>query len=131
MQPMRADLLALFTRDELSKYMTDDELTTWTEEGTRDRNFTGAYAATADAKTGAAPVRGWMVLREAPGDKHAYYALFETDEASWDSVRAVFQEAGKTLLVKPRALQGPESIKAAPAPEPKPKPKPSGTVKAK
>ncbi|MCC6269930.1 MAG: fumarate reductase/succinate dehydrogenase flavoprotein subunit [Microbacteriaceae bacterium] len=34
MPPMRADLLALFTRDELSKYMTDDELTNWTEEST-------------------------------------------------------------------------------------------------
>jgi succinate dehydrogenase / fumarate reductase flavoprotein subunit len=34
MQPMRADLLALFTRDELSKYMTDDELANWTEEST-------------------------------------------------------------------------------------------------
>ena len=102
---------------------------TWTEEGSRDRNFTGAYAATADAKTGAAPVRGWMVLREAPGDKYAYFALFETDEASWESVRSLFQEAGKTLLVKPRALQGPESIKEAPKPEPKPKP--AGKVKAK
>lgn len=34
MQPMRADLLSVFTRDELSKYMTDDELKNWTEEGT-------------------------------------------------------------------------------------------------
>jgi succinate dehydrogenase / fumarate reductase flavoprotein subunit len=34
LQPMRADLLALFKREELSKYMTDDELTTLTEEGT-------------------------------------------------------------------------------------------------
>lgn len=105
---------------------------TWSDEGTRGRNYTGAYAATADAKTGAPPVRGWMVLREAPGDKHAYFALFETDEASWDPLRAVFQEAGKTLLVKPRALQGPESIKPAPTPEPvKPSAKAAGTVKAK
>ena len=104
---------------------------TWSEEGTRGRNYTGAYAATADAKTGAPPVRGWMVLREAPGDKHAYFALFETDEASWAPLRAVFQEAGKTLLVKPRALQGPESIQP-PKPEPaKPPVKAAGTVKAK
>ncbi len=105
---------------------------TWSEEGTRGRNYTGAYTATADAKTGAPPVRGWMVLREAPGDKHAYFALFETDEASWEPLRAVFQEAGKTLLVKPRALQGPESIQPAPKPEPaKPSAKAAGTVKAK
>jgi hypothetical protein len=109
---------------------------TWAEEGTRGRNYTGAYTATADAKTGAPPVRGWLVLREAPGDKHAYFAMFETDEASWDAVRPVFQEAGKTLLVKPRALQGPESIQPAPAPEPtKPKPKAkskaAGTVTSK
>jgi len=44
----------------------------------------------------------------------------------------VFQEAGKTLLVKPRALQGPESIQPAPKPEPaKPAVKATGTVKAK
>ena len=109
---------------------------TWSEEGTRGRNYTAAYTATADAKTGAPPVRGRMVLREAPGDKHAYFALFETDEASWDAVRPVFQEAGKSLLVKPRALQGPESIQPAPAPEPtKPNPKAkskaAGTVSAK
>lgn len=104
---------------------------TWSEEGTRGRNYTGAYAATADAKTGAPPVRGWMVLREAPGDKHAYFALFETDEASWAPLRAVFQEAGKTLLVKPRALQGPESIQPAPKPEPAKPPAKVGTVKAK
>jgi hypothetical protein len=107
---------------------------TWAEEGTRGRNYTGAYTATADAKTGAPPVRGWMVLREAPGDKHAYFALFETDEASWEAVRPAFQEAGKTLLVKPRALQGPESIQPAPPPEPvkpKPKAKAAGTVTSK
>ena len=105
---------------------------TWSDEGTRGRNYTGAYTATADAKTGAPPVRGWMVLREAPGDKHAYFALFETDEASWEPLRAVFQQAGTTLLVKPRALQGPESIQPAPKPEPaKPSAKAAGTVKTK
>ncbi len=110
------------------------ESVTWADEGTRGLNYTGAYTATADAKTGAPPVRGWMVLREAPGDKHAYFALYETDEASWDALRAVFQESGKTLLVKPRALQGPESIAPPSKPEaeaPKPKSKASGTLKAK
>lgn len=106
------------------------ETVTWSDEGTRERNFTGAYAAAQDPKTGAPPTRGWMVLREAPGDKYAYFALFETDEASWAAQHAVFVESGKRLLVKPRALQGPESIKQPDPPKPEPKPAAKAKVKA-
>lgn len=96
---------------------------TWSDEGTRGRNYTGAYTAAQDANTSAPASRGWLVLREAPNDKYAYFAVFETDEASWAGLMPLFQEAGRHLLVKPRALQAPEVI--APKPEePKPKPKP-------
>lgn len=108
------------------------ETITWSEEGTRGRNYTAAYAAAADPKTGAPPTRGWLVLREAPNDKYAYFALFETDEASFAGLLPVFQESGRNLLVKPRALQGGE---APPEPEPKPEPKKPGktvgTIKTK
>ncbi len=108
---------------------------TWSEEGSRGRNYTGAYAAAPDPKTSAPASRGWLVLREAPNDKYAYFAVLETDEASWPGLSAMFQEAGRNLLVKPRALQAPDVV--APKPEePKPKPKPkkpkaAGTVTAK
>lgn len=105
------------------------ETVTWSDEGTRGRHFTGAYTAAADAKTGAPPTRGWMVLRDAPNDKYAYFALFETDEANWEAQKAVFIESGRRLLVKPRALQGPDVVAPAPAPEPK-KPAAKKTVKA-
>jgi len=139
--PVRYGAVGFFQQPDASMIQVRDTLlelrgipagtVTWSEEGTRGRNYTGAYTAAADAKTGAAPVRGWMVLREAPGDKHAYFALFETDEASWEPLKAVFQEAGRSLLVKPRALQGPESIQPAPKPEPAKPPKAAGTVKTK
>jgi hypothetical protein len=108
---------------------------TFSEEGTRGRNYTAAYAASADPKTGAPPARGWIVLREAPNDKYAYFALYETDEASWDALRPVFQESGRHLLVKPRALQGPDVVAPAePADPKKPKPKKpaaAGTIQSK
>ena len=107
------------------------ETVTWSEEGTRGRNYTGAYAATQDPKTGAPPTRGWMVLREAANDKYAYFALFETDEASFAGLLPVFQESGRHLLVKPRALQGGEAPPQPPAEEPKKPKKPSGTITAK
>ena len=102
---------------------------TWSEEGARGRNFTGAYSAAQDPKTGAPPTRGWMVLREAPNDKYAYFALFETDEANWEALKGVFAESGRRLLVKPRALQGPDQVAPAPAPEPK-KPASKKTAKS-
>lgn len=103
------------------------ETVTWSEEGTRGRNYTGAYAATQDPKTGAPPTRGWMVLREAANDKYAYFALFETDEASFAGLLPVFQESGRNLLVKPRALQGGEAPpQPPPAEEPKKPKKTSG-----
>lgn len=88
---------------------------TWSDEGSRGRNYTGAYTAAQDPKTSAPPSRGWLVLREAPNDKYAYFAVLETDENSWAGLSAMFQEAGRHLLVKPRALQAPEVI--APKPE--------------
>ena len=99
------------------------ETVTWSEEGSRGRHFTGAYAVPADATTQAPAMRGWLVLRDAPNDKFAYYAMLETDEASWDGLRAVFQDAGRHLLVKPRAIQSSEQIappptKEEPPPEP-------------
>ncbi len=99
------------------------ETVTWSEEGSRGRHFTGAYAVTADPKTQAPATRGWLVLRDAPNDKFAYFAMLETDEASWDGLRAVFQDAGRHLLVKPRAIQSSEQVappptKEEPAPEP-------------
>jgi len=88
------------------------ETVTWAEEGSRGRHYTGAYtvAAGANPATPTPPTRGWLVLRDAPNDKFAYFAMFETDEASWDGLRAVFQDAGRNLLVKPRAIQGPENV---------------------
>lgn len=129
-----ADLMKV--RDQLLELRGISAATvTWSEEGTRGRNYTGAYAAAQDPKTSAPPSRGWLVLREAPNDKYAYFAVLETDETSWPGLSAMFQEAGRHLLVKPRALQAPEVV--APKPEePKPKPKPkkpkaAGTVTAK
>jgi len=103
------------------------ETVTWSEEGSRGRNYTGAYATAQDPRT--PTTRGWLVLREAPNDKYAYFALFETDESSWAGLRSLFQEAGRNLLVKPRALQAPEVIAPKPA-EPEPK-KPKGKGKSK
>jgi hypothetical protein len=97
---------------------------TWSDEGTRGRHYSGAYAAAQDPKTGAPPVKGWLVLRDAPGDRYAYFALFESEPSAFDGQRAAFEEAGRRLLVKPRALQGPEVVAPPPPPaEPKPKPK--------
>lgn len=103
---------------------------TWSEEGSRGRHFTGAYSAAQDPKTQAPPLRGWLVLRDAPGDKFAYYAMFETDEAAWDGLRAVFQAAGRQLLVKPRAVQGPEQV-VAPTKTEEPPPDPPKAKKKK
>lgn len=93
---------------------------TWSEEGTRGRSYTGAYSASVDPKTNAPATKGWLVLRDAPGDKYAYFAMFEADPAAFDGLRQVFQESGKRLLVKPRALQGLDSVEAAPNGKPKP-----------
>lgn len=107
------------------------ETVTWSEEGSRGRNYTGAYTTAQDPKTQAPPTRGWLVLREAPNDKYAYFALLETDESSWGGLRSLFQEAGRNLLVKPRALQAPEVIAPKPVePEPKKPKKPKGKPKA-
>lgn len=104
---------------------------TWSEEGTRGRNYTGAYAAAQDPKTSAPPSRGWLVLREAANDKYAYFAVLETDENSWAGLSALFQEAGRHLLVKPRALQAPEVIAPKPEePQPPKKPKAKASSKA-
>jgi hypothetical protein len=106
------------------------ENVTWAEEGSRGRHYTAAYTVAADPKTQAPAVRGWLVLRDAPNDKFAYFAMFETDEASWDGLRAVFQDAGRHLLVKPRALQGSEKIAAPPKTE-EPPPEPAKKKKKK
>lgn len=91
-----------------------DETITWAEEGVRGRHYTAAYTAAADAKTGAPETRGWLVLRDAPNDKYAYFAMFEADPAAFDGLRPVFQESGKNLLVKPKALQAPDVVEAKP-----------------
>lgn len=104
---------------------------TWAEEGSRGRHFTGAYSVAADAKTQAPAVRGWLVLRDAPGDKFAYYAMFETDEAAWDGLRPAFQASGRELLVKPRAIQGPEQVAAPTKTEEPPPDPPKGKKKPK
>lgn len=96
---------------------------TWSEEGTRGRHYTAAYSAAQDPNTQAPPARGWVVLRDAPNDKFAYFAVFESDEAAWNELRPVFQEAGRHLLVKPRAIQGPDQVAAPPPKEPEAKPK--------
>jgi len=101
------------------------ETVTWSEEGSRGRHFTGSYTVSQDPKT-----RGWLVLRDAPNDKFAYFAMFETDEPSWDGLRAVFQESGRNLLVKPRALQGPEQVAPPPKTE-EPPPEPAKKKKKK
>ena len=72
-----------------------------------------------------------LVLRDAPNDKFAYFAMFETDEASWAGVRAVFQDAGRHLLVKPRAIQGPEQVAAPPKKEEPPPDPPKKKSKKK
>jgi hypothetical protein len=91
-----------------------EDALTWAEEGTRGRHYTAAYTAAADAKTGAPETRGWLVLRDAPNDKYAYFAMFEADPAAFDGLRPVFQESGKNLFVKPRALQAPDMVEAKP-----------------
>ena len=130
-QQPAADLMKV--RDQLLELRGISAATvTWSDEGTRGRNYTGAYAAAQDPKTSAPASRGWLVLREGPNDKYAYFAVLETDEASWPGLSALFQEAGRHLLVKPRALQAPEVV--APKPEePKEPKKPKGktTVKPK
>ena len=95
------------------------------EERSRGRHLTGAYTVAQDPKT-----RGWLVLRDAPNDKFAYFAMFETDEASWDGLRTVFQDAGRNLLVKPRAIQGPETV-APPTKTEEPPPEPAKKKKRK
>ena len=105
------------------------ETVTWAEEGSRARHFTGAYTVAGDSRGPTA--RGWLVLRDAPNDKFAYFAMFETDEASWAGVRAVFQDAGRHLLVKPRAIQGPEQVTAPPKKEEPPPDPPKKKKKAK
>lgn len=84
------------------------ESITWEDEGTRGRTYTGAYSAPADEKTGAPAVRGWFVLRDAT-DKYGYFALYETDPASWEALKPVFVASGKSLLVKPRAPEAPST----------------------
>jgi hypothetical protein len=110
-QQPAADLMKV--RDQLLELRGISAATvTWSEEGTRGRNYTGAYAAAQDPKTSAPPSRGWLVLREAANDKYAYFAVLETDENSWAGLSALFQEAGRHLLVKPRALQAPRGDRA-------------------
>ena len=103
---------------------------TWSEEGTRGRHYTGAYTVAQDPGTQAPPVRGWLVLRDAPNDKFGYFAMFETDEASWDGLRAVFQDAGRHLLVKPRAIQSADQVAPPPTKE-EPPPEPAKKKKKK
>lgn len=95
------------------------EQLTFAEEGTRGRHHTAAYTAAVDPKTNAPETKGWLVLRDSPGDKYAYFAIFEADPATFDGVKAVLQESGKRLLVKPRALQGPDQVEAGPTGKPK------------
>lgn len=99
---------------------------TWTEEGTRGHNYTAVYAAPTD-KNGAPETRGWLVMRDAPGDKYLYFAMFESEPAAFDGLKAAFQESGRRLLVKPGAQQGGDIVEAPPD-KPTTKPKP-GTKK--
>jgi hypothetical protein len=92
----------------------------WSDEGTRGRSYTAAYHAPVDPKTNAPETKGWLVLREAPNDKYAYFAMFEAEPAAFDGLKAVFQESGRRLLVKPRALQAPDVVEAAPNGKPPP-----------
>jgi hypothetical protein len=96
------------------------ELLTWSEEGTRGRSYTAAYTAAVDPKTSAPETRGWLVLRDAPNDKYVYFVMYEAEPATFDGLKAMFQESGKRLLIKPRALQGPDVVEAAPNGKPKP-----------
>lgn len=88
---------------------------TWEDEGTRGKVYTGAYSVAADAATGAPAVRGWFVLRDA-NDKYGYFALYETDPASWDALKALFVASGRSLLVKPRQVAAPAEAQVSAAP---------------
>ncbi len=111
---------------------------TWSDEGSRGRTFTGAYAAPADDKSGAPAVSGWLVIRES-GDKYVYFAFFETDPgAAWDALKPTFIASGKNFFIKPRPAGSPASTGvAAPAPTPPPATggglsvEPTGTKKKK
>ncbi len=94
----------------------------WSEEGSRGRNYTAVYSAPADSKTGAPETKGWLVMRDAPNDKYLYFAMFESEPAAFDGLKAAFQESGRRLLVKPGALQAGDVIEAGPNDKPKPKP---------
>ncbi len=96
---------------------------TWSEEGARGRSYTAVYTAAADAKTGAPETKGWLVMRDAPNDKYLYFAMFEADPAAFDGLKPAFQESGRKLLVKPRALQAADAVEAGPNDKPKPAPK--------
>ena len=95
----------------------------WSEEGSRGRHYTAVYTAPADSKTGAPETKGWLVMRDAPNDKYLYFAMFEADPAAFDGLKPAFQESGRKLLVKPRALQAADAVEAGPNDKPKPAPK--------
>lgn len=98
------------------------ETIAWSEEGTRGRSYTAAYTAPADEKSGAPETKGWLVMRDAPNDKYLYFVMFESEPAAFDGLKAAFQESGRRLLVKPRALQAAGVIEAGPNDKPKPAP---------
>lgn len=106
------------------------ETIVWADEGTRGRNYTAEYTAPADEKTGAPETRGWLVLRDAPNDKYLYYAMYEADPAAFVGLRPLFQDSGRRLLVKPKALQAGDVVETKPDTS-KPVTPPKSKVKAK
>lgn len=101
---------------------------TWSDEGSRGRTYTGAYAAPTDAQTGAPAVNGWFVLRES-NDKYGYFALYETDPTSWEALKSTFIASGRSFFVKPRA-PAPAGTVAAPEPAKTPAPATTGGISA-
>jgi len=69
---------------------------TWTEETTKNRDYSAAYTLPEGPK-GEPAIAGWIAFKEKGGN--TFWVAYETHPNAWNAVKKSFQESTKRLLI--------------------------------
>ncbi len=84
-------------RDETLKARgVDPKDATWSEEITKNRDYSGAYELPVGSK-GEPAIKGWISFKEKAGI--TYWVAYETHPNAWNAVKKSFQESTRRLLI--------------------------------
>lgn len=88
----------LAIRDETLKSARGVEASeaTWTEETTKNRDYSAAYTLPEGPK-GEPAIAGWISFKEKGGN--TFWVAYETHPNAWNAVKKSFQESTKRLLI--------------------------------